>query len=540
MRPRPGLPALLLGLFTVSAGVGPAVPLTAASHARGDPVTKEFLAGFGQIGADELELHVWNLSSAPLEGRDSPSRGLERSAVYVERELAEAGCQPLEGESFRHTFQRTLQEPAPDGCALRVEGGEPRVFELGVDFVPVAHCEGEALGELVFCGFGIAARKERYSDLSGRSIRGDVALILEGEPRHRKRFDGPEVTRYSTLWTKLENLAEAEVAGVLVVRRPPAEDAEKPRGAPELEPAALGFRYTWATWNTEPMTRVPSELPRGLPPVLEISAACASELLGEDVLELALGRDRTGKDKKPRATGRTVFFSGETRSASVSIDNVVGVLRGSDSELAGEYVVIGAHYDHVGVDDRGRIGFGADDNASGTAALIEVAQAMAAAGPRRSVLFCAFAAEEDGLLGSEAFCGRSPVPVDAMVAMINMDMVGRGDRDEVAVLGIRHNPGLDPLLERAVKLEKTGVKKVVTGKGHDLWERSDHYSFHQVGVPSLFFLEGLPISRNEDYHTWRDTLDQLDFDKMARTSRLVFNTAWLLANDDERPPAPRD
>jgi Zn-dependent M28 family amino/carboxypeptidase len=192
------------------------------------------------------------------------------------------------------------------------------------------------------------------------------------------------------------------------------------------------------------------------------------------------------------------------------------------------------------VDDRGRIGFGADDNASGTAAMLEVMQALAVAKPRRSVLACAFAAEEDGLLGSKALCDAPPVPRESIVAMINMDMVGRGDAGEVAVLGLVQNPDLEKVLDRARRLSKTGVKNVIVRQGEELFQRSDHYSFHQIGVPVLFFFEGLPIEKNADYHTWRDTLDQLDFDKIENTARLVFNTAWLLADDEVRPPRPRE
>jgi Zn-dependent M28 family amino/carboxypeptidase len=218
---------------------------------------------------------------------------------------------------------------------------------------------------------------------------------------------------------------------------------------------------------------------------------------------------------------------------------VVGILKGSDPALAQEYVVVGAHYDHVGVDPRGRIGFGADDNASGTAAMLEVVGALAAAGPRRSILACAFAAEEDGLIGSKALCDDLPVPRDSIVAMLNMDMVGRGEVDEVAVLGVPENPSFEKLLARANKLHATRIKSIVTGQGQDLFERSDHHSFHAIGIPVLFFFEGLPISKNDDYHTWRDTIDLVDLDKSARTARLVFNTAWLLADDEQRPPAPK-
>ena len=148
---------------------------------------------------------------------------------------------------------------------------------------------------------------------------------------------------------------------------------------------------------------------------------------------------------------------------SVRCDNILGVLKGTDEALASEYVLIGAHYDHIGVSPGGIIGAGADDNASGCSALLQVAEAFAAAPPRRSVIICFFGSEEDGLHGSKAVAQDLPVPKDALVAMVNLDMVGRGDAKEVAVLGIKQNPDLEDTLNRAKRLSKTGVSKVVGG-----------------------------------------------------------------------------
>jgi len=227
-----------------------------------------------------------------------------------------------------------------------------------------------------------------------------------------------------------------------------------------------------------------------------------------------------------------------TSVGRVDIPNVVGYLQGSDPALREQFVVVGAHYDHLGVDARGRVGFGADDNASGTAALLEIAQAMAIAGPRRSVLFCAFAAEEDGLLGSRAFCENPPVPIPSIVAMLNFDMLGVGSKSEVVVLGTRQNPDLEKTLKRARKTRDCRLKRVITGKAGHLWERSDQFAFHEVGIPALFFFEAVSEQDNPDYHTFRDTIDLLDMVKITRTARLGFNSAWLLATDEERPSAP--
>ncbi len=515
------------------------LPLCAAAGGG----SSSFADGFESVEPEDIELHLWNVAGADLEGRDSPSAGLERAAVYLETCWEDAGLRPLKEGSYRLPFEHTLVRPAPKGCGLRLEageqGGQPRDFELGRDFVPLAGCEGQAEGELVFAGFGIDARKERYNDLQGSSLRGKIVIILEGEPRHKKRFDGPELSRYASLWSKLDDLGDERAAGVLVVRRAPLPQPGRPREIAAAEAPALGFRHTWASWMGVGRERVPSKLP----PTLEISAECASALLGQDVLELAQGLDRTARARKIARTELSVSLSSRTERGQVSIDNVGAVVRGSDPQLAGEYVVVGAHYDHIGVDSRGRIGYGADDNGSGTAALLEVAQAMALAQPRRSVMFLAFAAEEDGMLGSAAFCERPSVDASSLVAMLNMDQIGRGEDDEVTVFGIESNPDLEDTLDEARKLRKTGVRKIVSkipSGSAGLWKRSDHYSFHEIGVPALFFFEGLPISDNEDYHTWRDTIEEVDVGKVVHSARLVFNTAWLLANDDARPRAPRD
>jgi hypothetical protein len=502
-------------------------------------------AGFATITEDELGADLVALASAPLEGRDSPSAGLTRAAEHIVARMTAAGLTGAGPEgSFLLPFARDLPAPVPEACALELaadpdaqgaDAGAARSFVYGEDYVPIFGADGTGSGEAVLFGFGIDSDGEKYDDITG-DVAGKVAVIVEGEPRHKRKFEGPEASPDSQLYAKLEQLAEEQVAGVLVVRRPPEPPAGKrsAKAPAEPEPAAMAFRHTWASWAGHAPDRVTTVAL----PALEITPAVAEALLGVDVLEIAEKTDKSGKPPKPVRSGRTVSLAARSETRSTPIDNVVGLLKGTDPTLAGEYIVIGAHYDHVGVDPRGRIGYGADDNASGTAAMLEVVSALAAAGPRRSILACAFAAEEDGLLGSKALCDELPVPRDALVAMLNMDMVGRGEVDEVAVLGVPENPTFEKLLTRANKLHTTRIKSIVTGQGQDLFERSDHFSFHQIGVPVLFFFEGLPISRNADYHTWRDTIDLVDIDKVARTARLVFNVAWLLADDDGRPPPP--
>jgi len=543
-------------LLTIACGatVWAATPRALAGDG---PVALDPAAAFASITEADLLVDLKLLTSGQAEGRDSPSLGLTLAAQGIAERLKAAGLRGAGKDgSFFIPFARRLPAPVPDECALSVAGlGESRngkagggsagdgkagapkpgaaepaehTFTYGKDFVPVWQTGGRASGEACFVGFGIDSHEDKYDDIRG-DLRGKIAVIIEAEPHHKRLFQGPEVSPAADLYGKLKHLAEAGVAGVLVVRRPAGEQ--------DAAPAELAFRHTWASWVGQvPHQDLPT--PVGFP-VLEITPAVALTIMGQDVLPLAGKIEASGKPPtKPVASGHVVTMAASCVLREVSMDNVVALLPGSDPVLAGEHVVLGAHYDHLGVDPRGRVGIGADDNASGTAALLEVATALALTPPRRSVLVCAFAAEEDGLVGSQALCENLPVPKASLVAMLNMDMIGRGPADTVYVLGLLENPSLEKLLGRAQKLQPTKLKKVVLRQGQELFQRSDHYSFHRLGVPSLFFFENLPIEANPDYHTWRDTLDKLDLDKVARTARLVFNTAWLLANDDERPPPP--
>ena len=540
-RPSPATLGAPLGLPAAAAVAAlPAAPVAVTPAAPGER-EELFAAGFESIEVDDLLADLGVLAGPRTEGRDSPSAGLELAAAHIAARLSAAGFTGAgEAGSFLLPFTRAVPAPVAARCGLSLTADDQRPFVLGVDFVPVWKADGQAEGELVVLGFGIDSHEEHYDDVSG-DLHDTIVLISSGEPRHRKRFEGAEISADAELYTKLATLKDAGVLGVLVVRRPePTPDApagrrgRSPAPAPP-EPPPFGFRHTWAQWNGDPNPVHP--LDAGLP-ALEITPEAAAALAGFDVLEPLGTVDAKAKPPKPVVTGRRVRLSAASEVTDTPIANVAGVLAGSDPALADQYVVLGAHYDHVGVDSRGRVGFGADDNGSGTAALLEVAAALALAHPRRSILACAFAAEEDGLLGSDALAEHPPVPIDAMAAMINMDMLGFGEPDEVIVLGVPENPGFEKLLNRARKLRNTKVRDVVTGKGQSLFQRSDHYNFHRRGVPAMFFFEGLPIDRNPHYHTWHDTIDVLDLDKIAASARLVFNTVWLLAEDDERPPPP--
>ncbi len=506
--------------------------------------------GAKEIDEKTVRTHVEFLAAPGLEGRDTPSEGLRRAARYIADRFGEFGLLPAsdsvevlqrEGAEFGYDdagedalpgflrpYRIRHEAPVPEDCFLALSfDGDELSFAFGRDFVPVSRCTGSARGELAFAGFGIDASSEHYDDFKGARLKDKIALIFEGEPRHRTRFDGPEITVNGSLWTKLRSLSDAGVRAVLVVRR-------APEGAEEDDQNLLDFRHTFARFSGDR----PPRTPRSRPPVLEVSMQAASRLLGTDAAKLVKRMDKSGRPISLKLSDREVSLAAVTAQRPVRVDNVVGLLPGTDPVLREEVVILGAHYDHIGVDARGRIGTGADDNASGTSAMLAVMEALAADPPRRTVLACAFSGEEDGLVGSRELAGALPVERGQVVAMVNLDMLGFGDDSELAVIGLRQNPGLATLVERARKHSKTGIRRLVTKGGEDLFRRSDQYSFHQIGLPVLFFFEGLPISRNLDYHTWRDRIEGVSIRKITRSARLVRNAIWLLASDDRRPPAP--
>lgn len=492
--------------------------------------------GFASIKQEDVAAHLEAVASAPLEGRDTPSVGLRRAGDYIAERFAAAGLEGLGPDGgYRLSWSRTLPAPKKDGCELVLSTPEGEVieFSLNEDFVPLNSTSGRAEGHPVFCGFGIRAKKEKYDDLKKVDLQGNVAVILDGEPRHRRRFEGEVVSVEADIHVKINNLAAEGVAAVVVVRRPAPDQPE------DMDSPGLGFRHTWASWMPSSGQRDPRISRKARVPVVEVTPAVGSQIMGADLLALAARIDKSVKPASGSPLESTLRVAAAVQERSVSCDNIVGVVRGSDPDLAGEYVVVGAHYDHVGVDVRGQVGYGADDNGSGTSAMIEIVEALALAEPKRSILACAFSGEEDGLLGAYELARHPPVPLESLVAMINLDMVGRGKAGEVVVLGTEQNPGLDKVLSKARKLKSARVK-VITGKAAHLWQRSDQYAFHKAGIPSLFFFEAASELDNKDYHTWRDTIDRLDIDKIARTARIAYSTAWILAQDEKRPSPPRD
>ncbi|HUT12205.1 MAG TPA: M20/M25/M40 family metallo-hydrolase [Thermoguttaceae bacterium] len=489
------------------------------------------------------------LASDELEGRSAGSKGLELAADYIAEQFRAIGVktelfdgkptQPFEvavgtevGQNNRFVFQPPPGENGETTEAIELKSGE--------DFTPISVSSGGEFDlPLVFVGYGITGKKEKYDDYAGVDVKGKAVIILRHEPQQadpKSVFDGTKITAHAPLASKISNAYEHGAAGVILctdlfeVRQNILRSHEKP--AAESDPL-LPFRATGGgpTRKDFPIVHCHREvLDRILTAALEIDLAKIEERIDADLEPQS--RELPGW----RITGQVDIV----RKTAV-LNNVVAVLEG-EGPLADETIVIGAHYDHVGTSETGgllsrlltaasnedRIYNGADDNASGTAALIEIARSLAGRPEklRRRVVFIAFSGEERGLLGSAQYVAHPLFPLENTVAMLNLDMVGRLRDDKLTVMGSGTAKEFDPLLDKINQRHAFTLSKSPGGFGP-----SDQASFYGKNIPILHFITG----GHSDLHRPSDEFEKLNVPGMRRVSRFVEEVAVALADAEERP-----
>jgi Peptidase family M28/PDZ domain len=423
-------------------------------------------------GSSTLAAHVVALAAPKMEGRASGTIGGERAARYIVDHFVAAGLRPGgEGGSFLQSFVIGSTVQLGAGSSLVRLGVSPVRFEAGRDWMPHGgSSRGPVRGELVFAGYGVS--DSGHDDYAGLDVTGRVVLVLEGAP---PQLSGPPPSR-------LDKLIAARRRGAIALLV--AGD-----GLPALE-----------------STSAPVNLVSGA-----LTAATTDALLAPSGLTRAeLARRSAGSHATPPpAIGVEVSLSVDLQAVEVRTANVIGVVPGRDPARAAEAVVVGAHYDHLGRSDS-TVYPGADDNASGTAVVLELARAFATAGGApRTLVFALFSGEEIGLRGSRHYVGNPTVPIERTVAMINLDMVGRlGDRP-LNVGGVGTGSGLKTAVEDAGRQLGTALADREAPGG-----ASDHAPFYSAGVPVLFFHTGA----HPDYHRPTDTADKIDADGLARVA----------------------
>ncbi|TAH38437.1 MAG: M28 family peptidase [Planctomycetota bacterium] len=493
-------------------------------------------AALKTITAKECAVRVETLAGPEMQGRGTPSAGLEKAARYVEEELAACGLEPAGPEgSYRLPYQLYCAVADPQGKAQWTDAaGAVQALELGTDFVPVPGSRpGAVRGVPVFAGYAIDASKEEWRDFASGKARGKLVFAFTREPRaddpKLKRFDGAEPTEASTFASKLRAVAEAGGIGLVLVPDP-ALDLDPGATVPDLVPLPLPRNFSAARLGQL----------AGWPdvPVISMSRRAAEAIFATD-----LGKHHADLDKRLRPKllqapeGVVVEYDAGLVEQEVPYFNLAARIRGSSG--SGAVLILGAHLDHVGWnhgDDAGRMRIhpGADDNASGSAVLLEVAQACAALPPPQDdVLFLWFTGEERGLLGSRAYCEEPLYPHTQALAMLNMDMVARNDPRLLNVGGLWDRPEWARFLRKQARAIRSDLE-LDFDQGRDLYQRSDHFAFHEHNVPALFFFEG-DLNKNEVYHRPGDVAETVDPGKMERIGRLFAATAYALMWEGERP-----
>ncbi|MBU3742230.1 MAG: M28 family peptidase [Candidatus Kapabacteria bacterium] len=467
-----------------------------------------------------------HLASDFFKGRDTPSTGLDSAARYIIEELRSAGLEPVNG-SYIHNYVLERVDLDTPCTARMVVDGAVQDFAIKTDFVPFEQTGAAAVSsnKVVFAGFGITAQEYAYDDYAGLDAKGAIVVIVRGEPEHPTDttwFNGKRWTRYSPSREKVRNAKAHGAAALLMI------DAARLRK--KLTVSGFPWPSLFPKMKAEALPLTLPEEPGKAIPVLHVGDNVINSLFGSvaSLMDRVIGIDSTKTPASFRADGPTISIDVRLRRDTVRARNIVSYVRGS--EMPDEYVIMGAHYDHIGVSNdstkEDRIYNGADDNGSGTTGLLLAAKAIARSSvkPKRSMLFIHFSGEEKGLLGSKAYARTPLLPLDKCVAMINTDMIGRCVDNKLSIGGNTRCPDLARINE-----EENGRLDKPFNLAYDIesyFFRSDQASFAMKKIPVIFYFTG----EHEDYHKLTDEVAKIDFDSMIGIVRLAASTAWRAAD----------
>ena len=500
--------------------------------------------GLKSIRQERIRARLKFLSSSHFKGRATGSPEAELTAAYIASVFEANGLLPApQSTDYIHSFGISQALPRNSGQLVFTNTrGSVVSFERDEDFLPASWGPDASIQDkqAVFVGYGLTAPGLDYDDFQGIDLEDKVAIILSGGPPDIA-FRRVGTTDYSDPVEKSLGAAARGAAGVVLVQSP----------GDELPSPGFHFRHA--------RSHLSGRLDTLSIPVVRMTFAAGERLLGQadgpetpsrslEMLQDLI--DRTGRAQSFSLQGR-IDMQVSYRRRQLQGYNVIGHIPGSDPALKDEFIILGAHHDHMGVDEKGRIFWGADDNASGTTALLELSEAFRENPdkPGRSIMLAAWGAEEIGLLGSRHYVNRPPVPLQQTVAMFQMDMIGRnaqhaanlvGDlpsqrerdnRNSLNVFGASVAPMLRDLIERSNARTGLDLRFPAEARTMDLMRRSDHWPFLKQGTPALFLFTGF----HPDYHRTTDTANKINFNKLEKILKLVYLVVWEVGEASHRP-----
>ena len=494
---------LLPAALALVAGAAPA--LAQAPRAAARPAT-----GADVITIDDARARLEFISSDFMRGRDTPSPELNIVASYLVSNYRAMGFQPGgEGGTFYQWYPYPLRRLNASAVRLQVGGGSaPVELAAGRDFFTAGGTAAEVTGPLVYVG------RARDAAMAPGSLQGKIAVAA---------LPGPGNRDWRLERNRVRNAARrAGASAVMFVLDAPwtADSVARYAGIAERPSRSLGTALAY--------------------PQLLLTQEAAGRLFRAAGMELAQQWQAGAADTftpAPLGALTATFALPMADVDAARAPNVIAILPGSDPVLRNEYVVLSAHMDHVGVGvpvNGDSIYNGADDDGSGTVGILEVARAFASMNPRpkRSIVILHVSGEEKGLIGSEWFSEHPTVPLDHIVADVNIDMIGRNNPDSVVVIGKTYSS----LGATANAVQRAHPDLHLT-LADDIWPqerfffRSDHFNFARKEVPAIFFFSGV----HPDYHRPSDEVAKIDFDKLTRIARMAFFVAWDVANAPQRP-----
>lgn len=478
------------------------------------------------ITAEELKVHLDMIASDEFRGRNTPSQELKITSRYIATLAEHYGLKPLmpDGSFFQEIPLdiNTINQSDTRIRLISTKGIQSFSFPQDFGISDRSYRDLEISGEILFVGYGFSSSKLNWDDLEGLNLKGKIVVMMDPDLPDGHRLNRPENRRI--LRYRSYNIGGKGAAAVLSIISEGREKAFAEKGSIfDTSPRgrlAEKLKTLWVRPSQQRYLRA------------EIRHSVAREILGisqKELMDRFAAIQRGEQIPSETIRGRKIEISVKTTKGSDTTYNVVAWLEGTDERQKDEYVLFGSHHDHIGARE-GKIFNGADDNGSGTVAMLEIAQALQIAKPRRSTVFVWHTAEEKGLWGSRYFVEHSPIPVEKMSAELNMDMICRNDPGHLYIIGSNKlSSELDAIINA---VNDKHIRLTLDYKYEDprhpdnFFFRSDQYPYIQYGIPAVWYFCGT----TEDYHQETDTIDRVDFTKMEKITRFVYLTAMKIGN----------
>lgn len=503
------------------------------------------LPGADVITSSDLESYVRFLSSPLLSGRKNGESGLDIAQEYIVSNVKLLGLKPLNGTSYFQPYQVIKKGIDQAKSAIRIISelkDTITVSEKIYQFFPGDPEDISIEGEVVFAGYGLNREKYSYNDFEGIPTEGKILLVMTRSPTSedgsKYLFEGDDWSNFRSYSVKLRSLLFSKAKAIIFVTDPKSGYTSFEEQEPGI---ASAINSSMHLKGDDPKVFAHPGMMR----ILFVNRSVADELLkgtGKNLAQLQNSIDSRLKPESFLIPGKHILINLKTSTTEITLNNIAAYIEGSDPALKNEFIVYSGHADHIGGSGT-RINYGADDNATGCAALLSIAEAFQSLEkkPLRSIMFLWVSGEEIGLFGSEYYVSNPLVPLEKTVANLNMDMIGRvkgvadstsdnpmTGQNEVFVITGNQSRELMNIAEDVDDDSPLDFDYSLSGRNHplQLFARSDHYNFVIKDIPVLFFTTGL----HTDYHTPGDVVEKIDFNKMEKITEAVFLIGYNVAN----------